>query len=127
MDKKSSKRSCISGFVAISFTLVGISGVLMLLHVKNGAIATLHEWIGLLFVVAGIFHLVLNWKAFVKYCKQPLVIVTIVAAVLMGTALLVAGSGKSHRSHENHRWRSGRTEAFNLQTQTRITGYSDRM
>ena len=105
MEMKSSKRSCISGLVTASFVLVGVTGVLMLLHVRDRAITTLHEWMGLLFVVAGVIHLILNWKAFAKYCKQLPVIITLVIAAILGTALLLAGSGENHGSPDHHRLR----------------------
>ena len=39
------ERTWISPFVAVSFFILSITGILMLLHVKSSGIATLHEWI----------------------------------------------------------------------------------
>lgn len=106
------KKSCLSGLVAISFVLVGISGVLMLFHVRIGAMTVLHEWIGLLFVLAGVLHLILNWKIFAKYCKQRSVIITIISVAILGAALML--SGGDHDSHGGHRHKGDRDKVAEL-------------
>lgn len=45
-----------------AFLGVGVSGVMLFLGVRNHSLSELHEWIGVLFVVAGIMHFIRNWQ-----------------------------------------------------------------
>lgn len=72
--------------VIAAFGVLGISGVLMFFHVKNGGIVTMHEWIGLLFVLFATLHIIVNWKAFSNYFSQKV-------AVLIMAVVLVTGGG----------------------------------
>ncbi len=84
------ERTWVSPFVAISFLMVGATGILMLLHVKGHAISNLHEWMGFIFVIGGVLHLILNWKGFLScfQSKQSLFAIVLVAAFSL---LLVIG------------------------------------
>ena len=59
------KRSWISPLVAISFFIVSITGLLLMGHAGRG-VSHLHEWMGVLFIVTGVLHLMLNWKPFLS-------------------------------------------------------------
>jgi hypothetical protein len=45
-----------------AFLGVGVSGVMLFLGVRNHSLSEIHEWIGVLFVVAGIMHFIRNWQ-----------------------------------------------------------------
>lgn len=60
-------RAWISPLTAISFLAVSLTGVLMFFHVRLPGMRALHEWGGFLFILLGVWHIVLNWKPFVSY------------------------------------------------------------
>lgn len=68
--KSSLKKNWVSPFIGISFLFVSVTGVLMLMHVRNHALNSLHEWMGVLFIIFGIFHLTLNWPVFISYFSK---------------------------------------------------------
>jgi nitroreductase len=85
----STSRTWVSPIVAVTFVIVSVTGILMLLHVQTSGMNNLHEWIGVLFVAAGLFHLVLNWKVFLPYLKKRIGVAAAVFALLLGVALYV--------------------------------------
>jgi len=100
------KRTWISPFVAVSFFILSITGVMMLLHVKGGGIANLHEWIGVFFVIAGVLHLILNWKAFLS-CFQNKQSAVAVIVVLVISSLLLFGGKSGHEGRPDFSERGG--------------------
>lgn len=100
------KKSWISPFLACSFLIIAVSGILMFFHVKTGALKILHEWIGLFFVMAAVLHIMLNWKVFLSYLMDRRAAVSIIAALsisllLMVTGILSNGGHDSNRGHQN--------------------------
>ncbi|MBE0531703.1 MAG: DUF4405 domain-containing protein [Rhodospirillales bacterium] len=51
------------------FLVTGVSGVLMFFHVGGKMFTSLHEWLGLLFLVAAALHLVRNGRGMIKLMK----------------------------------------------------------
>jgi hypothetical protein len=45
-----------------TFIAVGLTGILMLFGVRGGLIGEIHEWLGVVFVVALVLHLARNWR-----------------------------------------------------------------
>ena len=92
------KKTWISPFVGFSFFIVSITGLLMFMHVRIHAINSLHEWMGLLFVITGVFHLILNWSVFLSYFNKKQGAVALLVVLLF--ALLFTFSGLSgNRDH----------------------------
>ncbi len=87
------QRSLVTPLVTATFAIVGLSGVLMLLDVKNGVIKEAHELVGLLFVVAATVHLALNWSCFLTYLRKPLTITLGVVAAVLVVLMLVGSQG----------------------------------
>ncbi len=85
------QRSFVTPLVTATFAIVGLSGVLMLLHVKNATVKESHELVGLLFVIAAAVHLALNWSCFLTYLRKPLTI-TLGVVVIALVVLMFAGS-----------------------------------
>ena len=82
------ERSWISPFIAFSFLVISVTGILMLCHFKGHPISGLHQWMGVVFVVAGVLHLALNWKGFLSCFKNKqslFAVVLLVALVLLFT------------------------------------------
>ena len=65
-----------------SFMVASITGVLMFFEIAPGGIRATHEWMSLLFVLAGLLHIYTNKRPFARYFadRTLLVIGTSVAA-----------------------------------------------
>lgn len=79
----------LSPFTAITFLAVSVSGVFLLFHFKLAGMYQIHQWGGLLFIAAGVLHVVFNWRAFASYFNGKKAIAGAVAAVV-GIGLMVA-------------------------------------
>jgi|GEM_PF-698614 len=90
-------RNWISPLVTISFIVMGVTGILMFFHIKNGALVTLHEWIGWGFVVFGLVHLFLNWRPLFSYLKRWTGIVAVVLGITLVVGVTVMGATKQGR------------------------------
>ncbi|MGE5293496.1 MAG: DUF4405 domain-containing protein [Solirubrobacterales bacterium] len=91
------QRSLVTPLVTATFAVVGLSGVLMLLEVKNAAIKEFHEMVGILFVVAAAFHLVLNWSCFLSYLRKPLTITLGIVTTVLIVLMFTGGQGGGPR------------------------------
>lgn len=49
------------------FLIISMTGIFLLLHVGSPNIKAIHEWLGLVFVVCGVFHAIANWKLMKRY------------------------------------------------------------
>jgi hypothetical protein len=116
----STHRPIISPFIGITFAAVSLTGILLLFHQKLPAVHEVHQWAGLLFVVGGIAHLILNWRPFAAYFKDTRALWGSLACVLT-VALMVAffpnkrdndqfhshDRGRGYQQYEqqnHHRW-----------------------
>jgi hypothetical protein len=92
-------RSIISPVVAVAFAVVAITGVLMLMHIRSRALNGVHEMAGLAMAVAGVVHLVLNWRAFVALFRHRRAIVACAVTAALSVGLYVAGLMAPERPH----------------------------
>lgn len=91
-DVKNGARSWICAVVAVSFAALAISGLMMLSDQNSGRnILNLHVVMGIILIVSGIIHLVINAKTFISHVKKPVAIVAAAVAVLVAAALLLTG------------------------------------
>ncbi len=90
------KRTWISPLAAVCFTIVAFTGILMLLHIKNGPIVNLHQWIGLLFAIAGIIHLSINWRGLLSCFRQKAAAWPIIAVLILSLILMIVGPNQKH-------------------------------
>lgn len=89
-----------------TFLVVAITGVLLFYHIGGPYLRTAHDWLGMAFVVAAIFHVVRNWNGCVKLLKQPrtqvvlLLVAATTAACVLGDSLSAGtyggGKGRYH-------------------------------
>jgi len=94
-------KSWLSPFLFTAFAVISITGIMMLFHIKVPGFHTLHEWLGLAFVIAGIVHLTLNWRMFAKYFSSKNAAIGLIAAVVLGIFIVsVAPQGQ----HGNGDW-----------------------
>jgi len=85
-------RTWISPLTAVTFLVVGITGILMAFHIKNGSIHALHEWIGYAFSLVGVIHLIVNWRAFTLQFRQRSALLAVFAGIILSLAVMHAGS-----------------------------------
>jgi hypothetical protein len=85
-------RPWLSPLTTVTFIAIGLTGVLMFFHVRSGAINVLHEFAGLLFVLAGLLHLVVNWKTLRGYLSQRRAQLSLGCGVVLCVMLLLLGT-----------------------------------
>jgi hypothetical protein len=97
MKKSFLSRTWISPLVAVAFGVIGVTGLLLFFHVKNGSIVTLHEWFGWAFVLTGAVHLLLNWRPLASYfcCRSAFIALTLSALLVVA---FTAGGSSGHES-----------------------------
>ena len=104
-------RRWLSPLTTVLFVAIGGTGILMWLHLRLPGIRLLHETAGLLFVAAGIAHLVLNWRVLCTYFRTRAALVAVAAAILLCTVLAAMGPGQDGREGEGHRRVPGHHDA----------------
>jgi hypothetical protein len=93
-------KSWLSPVVAMSFVLLAGTGILLLCDVKNHPIMALHEWMGVVFSVAGLVHLIVNWRVFTAYFKRRSALIALIITLILGVMLIIAGAlEKPHGPH----------------------------
>jgi amino acid transporter len=108
MTQTTSSKGWICAVVAVAFITLGISGLLMLLHVTLPfSMKHLHIVMGIVFVVAGVTHLVLNRGTFTAHFRSRSTIIAAVATVAIAAALLFIAPGEGGGPH---RYGQGREE-----------------
>ncbi len=85
-----SHKTWLSPLLALSYVAVSLTGILMLFHWKFPGMYQLHQWGGLLFVIAGGVHLFMNWRVFMAYFKNRKHAVAGLVAGAVAIALLMA-------------------------------------
>ncbi|NLV45856.1 MAG: hypothetical protein GXY07_15310 [Candidatus Hydrogenedentes bacterium] len=92
------KKSWLTPLTTASFLLVGGTGVAMLFEAHHyvPGMKFMHEWMGPVFALAVLLHLLRNWQAFLCYFKKHLkaVIVSLIVVLVMGGALMALGASK---------------------------------
>lgn len=97
-------RQWLSPLVAVLFTCIALTGILMWLHVRVRGVQGVHEMSGLAFAVVGLVHLASNWRALVAYFRRtPAWIALTAGAVACAALLTVAGLGGSDGDHDDER------------------------
>jgi len=85
------ERTWVSPFVAFSFLVMAVTGILMLLHFKGHAISSLHEWMGVIFVIGGVLHVILNWNGFLSCFQSKQSLFAILLVVALSLLLMIGG------------------------------------
>lgn len=94
-------RLWISPVTSVSFVVMALTGCLMFFGVRARLINGVHEWMGLLFVVFGLVHLMLNWGQLVSYFTLRAARLALIGAVVMCILIaLSAGQGEHKRRIE---------------------------
>jgi len=64
---------------------------MLFFHMKNGMVMVLHEMFGWAFVVAGLVHLLLNWRPLLSYLRLRAGVLSLVFALVLVALLSYAG------------------------------------
>ena len=81
--KKKDYKTLATTFTAISFLIVGITGIFMFFHLFGDLIKNLHNILGLFFTLAAIFHVIYNWKKMKSYFgNKSFKIISLVAIII---------------------------------------------
>jgi hypothetical protein len=94
-------RTWISPVTSISFAVVAVTGIFLALHIKNGSIKMLHEWLGYLFVLIGLLHLIINGKTFIAHFQKPAARIAATACVIL-VAVMTFSGGTSKSQASQH-------------------------
>ncbi len=97
----SKSRSWVSSVTAITFVALAITGTFMFFHVRIPGFHVLHEMMGILFCVVGIYHLILNWKVLSNYLRSRAGMTAVAITAVLCILLFV--SGASHEEEEGMR------------------------
>jgi hypothetical protein len=94
-------RTLVSPLTGLSFLVIGVTGTLMLFHVRLPGMVILHELGGALFVVMAILHVKTNWRPLIACCgKRTGRIALGIGAAILGLFLLL---GLGHEEHHRQR------------------------
>jgi hypothetical protein len=112
MQSTTSSRIWLSPLAGLSFSVIGVTGSLMFLHVRFPGMTLLHEFGGLLFVIVAVLHLRLNWRPLLSCCRQRKGRIAICVGTAIMALFLLLGVGHE-AGHRGHGWGPGaHTEAF---------------
>lgn len=67
-------REIATSFTTLIFLVIAISGVMMFFHFNDMLVKSLHEILGLAFVVVAVLHVFVNWKSMKTYFSKKVFI-----------------------------------------------------
>lgn len=94
INNKFLSKPLITPFTITLFLFISITGIQMFFRDQTHLAQGLHEWLGLIFVLFGVLHLIANWKVFLTYIKKPTTIILLL--VVLGVAPFLFIGGGSH-------------------------------
>ncbi len=92
MTNKTSHKTWIAPVITIVFVSVAVTGVMKAFDVEIPGTKEVHGLLGLLLVLVGLAHVILNWKVFVFYLKQHrAALIGLIAGLMLVAALVALG------------------------------------
>lgn len=79
--------------VAAVFVVSATTGMLLFFHLGERLIKELHEWMGVVFVVAALLHIVRNGRALLGHARKPMLWIAGVLALAAAAAFIVPELG----------------------------------
>jgi hypothetical protein len=110
MAKRSSARLWLTPITTVSFLVVMMTGVLMLLHLRDPLVLGIHELTSIVFALSGVLHLVLNWRGLMGIIGQRTGLVALVSALAVCAVLGLLGAFHHPEEGGPHRERQGQRE-----------------
>ena len=96
------KRSVINPVMTISGGLTMLSGFFLMFHYESHFAKAIHQVGGVLFIIFGVMHIVINWKGLAKSLRGRISVWAI--AVLFAACIVimaVTGVHTPHKTREN--------------------------
>lgn len=93
------RKDIATSLTAFLFLVVGVSGILMFFHVLDEYTQTVHEVLGLAFVLASVFHIYVNWKPMKRYFAKTRFLIS--GIVVLFISLTLVFLGKDHKDTED--------------------------
>lgn len=99
-------KSWVSPFLLITYISTSVTGIFMLFHIKFWGLYPIHEWGGVAFIIAGVLHVILNWKLLTSYFnknshKTNAILGTAFGVILLIVIALIVPS-KSGRDYKHY-------------------------
>ncbi len=86
-------RKVITPVVGALALVIGLSRGLLLFHMGEGVVKGAHEWLGMLFVIVMLIHMLSNWSALKKHLNQGaarlgILSIILIAGIFLGSSAL---------------------------------------
>ena len=86
------KKDIATSLTSLVFLVVGITGVMMYFHLFTSSVKDLHEILGLLFVVAALFHVLVNFKQMKQYFSKKIFLSLAVVVTIISSGFIINSS-----------------------------------
>ncbi|HVX78046.1 MAG TPA: DUF4405 domain-containing protein [Bradyrhizobium sp.] len=73
-----------------AFLAIGLTGIALFFHIEPRVVHEAHEWIGLFFVLAALWHVVTNWRSLLVYLKRRPSIAAFTLVIVAAVGLIGA-------------------------------------
>jgi hypothetical protein len=93
----------LSPFLAVSFLMVATTGTVLLFHVRIFPVMVLHEFMSVVFCIAGLLHTWVNWKPLIGCFRQRKAVISLAVGIFVSLIfVLMALSHSSEHGAERH-------------------------
>ncbi|WP_413204873.1 DUF4405 domain-containing protein [Rhodospirillum sp. A1_3_36] len=82
------KRDVVTPVTAIVFLAIGVTGIMLFFHTGEAWVKEGHEWLGLVFVAAAVWHLFRHWRGFSGYFRRSLPQVALVLSLIVSAGVI---------------------------------------
>ena len=90
---KGSKKDLATSLTTLVFIVIAVSGVMMFFHVFDSYVKSLHEILGLFFILAVMFHVIFNWKSMKNYFNKKTFVSSALALSAVSLSFVLTASG----------------------------------
>lgn len=82
-------RNFVTPYITFLFLVVGLSGIFMFVHVFDDYMRTVHELLGLMFVLFSVLHIIINWKSLKSHLKRKVFITSAIVVLLLSIGFII--------------------------------------
>ena len=86
------KKNIVTPATIALFLAISISGIMLFYHLKSNWVHEAHEWIGMAFVIAALWHATMHWRSVKGYVKRRVSVVVLALFVLGSIGVIVGTS-----------------------------------
>jgi hypothetical protein len=84
-------RNYVTPFIALIFLVLAITGLFMYFHLFDGYTEVAHEMMGLGFVAAATFHILVNWKSLKTHFGKKVFLPAALAVFAISSGFIISG------------------------------------